>query len=497
MDGWGKELDPARSAIAQAKTPFVDSLYIKYPNSSLVTYGEAVGLPKGQMGNSEVGHLNLGAGRVVYQELQRINQSISTGELSSNIKLNETFNYIKESGKVLHLMGLVSNGGVHSHINHLVALCKYADAYGIEKIRIHCFMDGRDCAPKSGKGFIEELQKSIHSSNAEIASIIGRYFAMDRDKRWERISKAYHLLTAGKGATFTDPIEAIEQAYTNGETDEFIEPISIVDANKQEKGLVQEGDAVVCFNFRTDRCREITEVLTQRDKHDYNMHKLNLHFTTMTSYDDKFTNIKVLFEKDNLQNTLGEVIAKHGLKQVRMAETEKYPHVSFFFSGGREEPFDKEYRIMENSPKVATYDLQPEMSALPLKEKAIDFLKKEEPHFMCLNFANTDMVGHTGIFSAAVTAAETVDSCVEDIVKVALEMNYTIFLTADHGNADIMVNMDESPHTAHTKNLVPLFLISNDKYKTLKAGKLGDIAPSILQLMGIDKPQEMTGDVLF
>ena len=394
-------------------------------------------------------------------------------------------------------MGLVSDGGVHSHINHLVALCKYADAYGIEKIRIHCFMDGRDCAPKSGKGFIEELQKSIHSSNAEIASIIGRYFAMDRDKRWERISKAHHLLTAGKGATFKDPIEAIEQAYTNGETDEFIEPISIVDANKQAKGLVQEGDAVVCFNFRTDRCREITEVLTQRDKHEYNMHKLNLHYTSMTSYDDKFTNIKVLFEKDNLQNTLGEVIAEHGLKQVRMAETEKYPHVSFFFSGGREEPFNKEYRIMENSPKVATYDLQPEMSALPLKEKAIDFLRKEEPHFMCLNFANTDMVGHTGIFSAAVTAAETVDSCVEDVVKAALELDYTIFLTADHGNADIMVNMDKSPHTAHTKNLVPLFLISNDKFKTLKAGKLGDIAPSILHLMGIDRPQEMTGDVLF
>ncbi|MFT4970114.1 MAG: 2,3-bisphosphoglycerate-independent phosphoglycerate mutase [Chitinophagales bacterium] len=496
MDGWGKELDPERSALAKAHTPFVDSLYQKYPNSVLTTFGEAVGLPVGQMGNSEVGHMNLGAGRVVYQELQRVNKSIESGELAHNEKVQAAFSYAKNSGKALHLMGLVSDGGVHSHLNHLIALCKYANEYGIEKIFVHCFMDGRDCAPESGKGFITELQKQLSNTNCEIASIIGRYYAMDRDKRWERISEAYHLLTHGEGVHFTDPIEAIEASYKNGVTDEFINAISIVDSQQVAKGVIEDDDAVICFNFRTDRCREITEVLTQNDMHEFNMHALSIHYTTMTRYADHFKKVHVIFEKDNLKNTLGEILSEEGKAQLRIAETEKYPHVSFFFSGGREDKFEGEDRIMVSSPKVATYDMQPEMSAYELKDKATQFLDSNSPDFMCLNFANTDMVGHTGIFEAAVKAAETVDSCVEEVVNKALSLDYTVLLTADHGNADIMINLDGTPHTSHTKNLVPLFLISKEDFKTIKDGKLGDIAPTILKLMGIQIPAEMTGNVL-
>jgi 2,3-bisphosphoglycerate-independent phosphoglycerate mutase len=496
MDGWGKELDPKRSAIAQASTPFVDSLYKTYPNCLLQTFGEAVGLPEGQMGNSEVGHMNLGAGRIVYQELQRINKAVAENELAQNKVLIDTFEHAKKNKKALHFMGLVSDGGVHSHIEHLIALCNYAADYGVPKVHIHCFLDGRDCAPDSGLNFIKLLEDSIADGPCKIASVIGRYYAMDRDKRWERVEKAYNLLVNGIGEPLEHAFDGVQASYKKGISDEFIEPIVITDEEGSPIGKIKDGDAVLCFNFRTDRCREITEVLTQSDLHEYNMHKLNLYYTTMTRYDDKFKNVHILFEKDNLSNTLGEVIARADKTQLRIAETEKYPHVSFFFSGGRETPFKGESRIMVNSPKVATYDLQPEMSAFELKEKAIEFINKEQADFICLNFANTDMVGHTGVFEAAVKAAETVDECVKDVVTSLLAHDYAILLTADHGNADIMVNEDGTPHTSHTKNLVPLFLISSELGLQIKDGKLGDLAPTILALMGLDKPKQMTGHVL-
>jgi 2,3-bisphosphoglycerate-independent phosphoglycerate mutase len=496
MDGWGKELDPSRSAIAQASTPFVDSLYKNYPNSLLQTYGEAVGLPEGQMGNSEVGHMNLGAGRIVYQELQRINKSIAEGKLQNNKTLVHTFEHAKKNNSALHIMGLVSNGGVHSHINHLKAICRFAKSYGLEKVFIHCFMDGRDCAPDSGIQFIKDLEESIANGPCKIASVIGRYYAMDRDKRWERVQKAYNLLVNGTGINVHDALSGIQASYARGISDEFIEPIVVCKVNGEPIARIKDKDAVLCFNFRTDRCREITEVLSQNDLHEFNMHKLNLYYTTMTNYDATFKKVHVIFEKDNLRNTLGEVLAAAGKTQLRIAETEKYPHVSFFFSGGREKPFPGEERIMVNSPKIATYDLQPAMSAPELKEKAIAFIKSNEPDFICLNFANADMVGHTGVFKAAMKAAETVDACVKEIVAILLEKNYAILLTADHGNADIMINEDGTPHTSHTKNLVPLFFLSKAKDLKLKDGKLGDLAPTLLSLMGIDKPKEMTGNVL-
>lgn len=497
MDGWGIETDKTRSAIAQARTPFVDSLYKNYPNSTLITYGTDVGLPKGQMGNSEVGHMNLGAGRVVFQELQRINNAVDDGALENNTVFNKLLHYATSNSKPLHLMGLVSDGGVHSHISHLIGLCRIAHKKGVKEIYIHCFTDGRDCDPKTGKGFIEYLEKEIKNTNAKIASVVGRYYAMDRDKRWERIAEAYHLLVNGKGNAFESATEGIEISYQNGITDEFIKPIVIVDKNKAPIATIKNNDAVLCFNFRTDRCREITQVLTIKDFPEYNMHKLQLSYYTMTRYDESFTHIPVLFSKENINNTIGEILAKNGKTQLRIAETEKYPHVSFFFSGGREEPFEGESRIMVNSPKVATYDLQPEMSAFEVKDKAIAYIKDKQPDFICLNFANTDMVGHTGIFKAAVKAAETVDQCVKEVVTTALSYNYDILLTADHGNADIMINEDGTPHTAHTKNLVPLFYISNSKkYKELKNGKLGDLATTLLKLMGVEKPKEMTGNEL-
>ena len=496
MDGWGKEIDPKRSAIAQASTPYVDSLYKNYPNSLLKTYGEAVGLPEGQMGNSEVGHMNLGAGRIVYQQLQRINKSISDGTLQNNKTLVHTFEHAKKNNASLHLMGLVSNGGVHSHINHLKAICRYAKAYGLEKVFIHCFMDGRDCAPDSGYLFIKELEESIANGPCKIATVIGRYYAMDRDKRWERVQNAYNLLVNGTGLKAHDAVSAIQESYDRGVSDEFIDPIVLCKANGDPLAKIKDKDAVLCFNFRTDRCREITEVLSQNDLREFNMHKLNLYFTTMTNYDATFKKVNVIFEKDNLSNTLGEVLARAGKTQLRIAETEKYPHVSFFFSGGREKPFEGEERIMVSSPKVATYDLQPEMSALELKDMAIAFINNKEPDFMVLNFANTDMVGHTGVFKAAVKAAETVDQCVKEVVETLLAKDYAILLTADHGNADIMINEDGTPHTSHTMNLVPLFFISKEKDGQLKDGKLGDLAPTLLNLMGIEKPKEMTGDVL-
>ncbi len=495
MDGWGLGLVPSSDAIQQAKVPFVSSLYKAYPHSTLVTCGEAVGLPDGQMGNSEVGHLNLGAGRIVYQELQRINVAIKTGELASNPTLLAAIDYALQNNKPLHLLGLVSDGGVHSHTSHLKALCDLCKSKGLSKVFIHAFTDGRDTDPKSGLGFIEDLENYLKKSAGKIATVSGRYYAMDRDKRWERVKFAYDALVKGEGPVADNALAAIKENYANAITDEFIKP-TILKEQGQPIATIQEGDAVLCFNFRTDRCREITEVLSQKDFPDAGMKKLDLHYTTITKYDETFKKVNIIFENDNLQNTLGEVLAKHKKKQIRIAETEKYPHVTFFFSGGREVPFDGETRIMAPSPKVATYDLQPEMSAQELTDKLLPEIKAGNPDFVCLNFANADMVGHTGIFSAVMKAVETVDSCVEKIVTTGLANGYTIFLTADHGNADYMINEDGSPNTAHTLNLVPFFIIDKDWKGNIKPGKLGDLAPTILKMMDIDIPAEMTGDVL-
>lgn len=495
MDGWGLGKSKTADAIQNANVPFVKSLYSKYPNSTLITCGEAVGLPDGQMGNSEVGHLNLGAGRVVYQELQRINVAIRTGEFAQNEQLLAAINYAKKNSKPLHLLGLVSNGGVHSHINHLKAMIDVCKANQLNEVYIHAFTDGRDCDPKSGLGFLTDLQNHLNQSTGQIATVTGRYYAMDRDKRWERVKLAYDAIVNGVGNASDDILKSIEQSYEVGVTDEFIKPI-VNSSIKDQKSNIKDGDAVICFNFRTDRCREITEVLTQENFPDFAMQKLRLHYTTMTEYDATFKNVSVMFDNDNLNNTLGEVLAAAGKKQIRMAETEKYPHVTFFFSGGRENEFDGENRIIVPSPKVPTYDLQPEMSANELADTLIPEIDKGYADFICLNFANADMVGHTGVFSAVVKAVETVDSCVEKVVKAALKMDYDILLTADHGNADFMINQDGSPNTQHSLNLVPLFLISNDYKGSLKSGKLGDIAPTVLSLMGLHIPKEMTGDIL-
>ncbi len=494
MDGWGLGKIPSADAIQQSNVPFYKSLCGQFPHTTLVTCGEAVGLPEGQMGNSEVGHLNIGAGRVVYQELQRINVAIKTGELAANPALKASIHYAKENNKSLHLLGLVSDGGVHSHLNHLKAICDICKKEGIEKLYIHAFTDGRDTDPKSGLAFMTELQNHLQNSVGTIASVIGRYYAMDRDKRWERVKIAYDALVHGIGKQRTDIIAAIDESYADGVTDEFVLPI--INSAVGQDGRIKEGDAVLCFNFRTDRCREITQALTQQDFSEQQMHPFALHYTTLTEYDKTYKNIHVVFKNDNLENTLGAVIAAHGLKQIRIAETEKYPHVTFFFSGGRELPYEGESRILAASPKVATYDLQPEMSALELTEKLLPEIENESADFICLNFANPDMVGHTGVFSAVQKAVETVDACVQKIATAALQHGYTIFLTADHGNADFMINEDGSPNTAHTLNLVPLFVMHQSKKWNLKPGKLGDLAPSILTVMGLPIPDEMTGDVL-
>lgn len=494
MDGWGLGKKKSADAIQNANVPFVNSLYKNYPNTTLVTCGEQVGLPDGQMGNSEVGHLNLGAGRIVYQELQRINVAIRTGEFARNPTILAAVQYAKTNNKPLHLMGLVSNGGVHSHIAHIKAICDICKTEGLTEVFVHAFTDGRDTDPKSGLGFITDLQQHLNNSVGKIATVSGRYYAMDRDKRWERIKLAYDCLVKGEGQKATDAIAAVQQAYAVNITDEFIKPTVIINEAQQPMARIANGDAVICFNFRTDRCREITEVLTQHDQDD--MHKLSLDFTTMTLYDHKFENVHVIFENDNLNNTLGEVLAANGKKQIRIAETEKYPHVTFFFSGGREEPFPGESRIMVPSPKVATYDMQPEMSAVGLTDKLVPEINNESADFICLNYANTDMVGHTGVFNAAVKAAETVDACVQRVVTAALEHGYAVFLTADHGNADYMINEDGTPNTAHTLNLVPFFIIDKDWKGPLKNGKLGDLAPTILTIMGLPIPKEMTGDIL-
>jgi len=496
MDGWGLGAAFESDAIQHAHVPFVSSLYHLYPNSTLTTCGEMVGLPEGQMGNSEVGHLNLGAGRIVYQELQRINVSIRSGDFAKNPQLLASIQYAKDNGKKLHLLGLVSDGGVHSHINHIKAIADVCKANDLQHLFVHAFTDGRDTDPKSGEGFIRELEEYLSATTGKIASVTGRYYAMDRDKRWERIKLAYDALVHGKGSHFTSATEAIAAAYAENITDEFIKPAIIIDANDIPLATIQDGDAVICFNFRTDRCREITEVLSQQAIPEHGMSPLNLHYTTMTEYDSTFRNVHVIFRNDNLTHTLGEILASHGKKQIRIAETEKYPHVTFFFSGGREVPFEGESRIMAASPKVATYDLQPEMSAFELTDKIIPEIEKQSADFICLNYANADMVGHTGIWEAAIKAAETVDTCVKRVVEAALENGYTVFLTADHGNADYMKNEDGSPNTAHTLNPVPFFIIDKEWRGKLKPGKLGDIAPTILRFMNIPIPAEMTGEVL-
>jgi 2,3-bisphosphoglycerate-independent phosphoglycerate mutase len=496
MDGWGLGKVKSSDAIQNANVPFVTSLYKKYPNTTLITCGEAVGLPQGQMGNSEVGHLNLGAGHIVYQELQRINVAVKDGSFAKNEHLLASIRYARNNNKPLHLLGLVSDGGVHSHINHLKAICNVCKQEGLNNVFIHAFTDGRDTDPKSGLGFITELQQHLNRSVGKIASVSGRYYAMDRDKRWERIKLAYDVLVNGDGNKATDAIAAVEQSYAAGITDEFIKPTVVLAEDQQPVATIKNGDAVVCFNFRTDRCREITIVLTQTDMPEYGMHKLNLHYTTTTEYDKTFENVLVIFENDNLNNTIGELLAEHGKKQIRIAETEKYPHVTFFFSGGRETPFEGERRILVPSPKVATYDLKPEMSAYEVTDKLIPEIENETADFICLNYANADMVGHTGVWEAAIKAVETVDRCVERAVTAALEHDYAIFLTADHGNADYMINEDGSPNTAHTLNPVPLFVIDNEWRGNLKPGKLADIAPSILTIMDLPIPKEMTGEIL-
>ena len=496
MDGWGLGKVKSSDAIQNANTPFVNSLYAKYPNTTLTTCGELVGLPDGQMGNSEVGHLNLGAGRIVYQELQRINVAVRDGSFFKNEVLLNAIRYSKDNKKPLHLIGLVSDGGVHSHTNHLKALITLCAKEGLQDVFIHAFTDGRDTDPKSGLGFVTDLQRHLNETTGKIATVSGRYYAMDRDKRWERVKLAYDALANGIGEKATDALAAIEQSYAGNVTDEFIKPTVIIGSDQKPLATIQDGDAVICFNFRTDRCREITEVLSQTDMPDFGMKKLSLNYTTMTEYDKTFKNVHVVFENDNLNNTLGEILANNGKKQIRIAETEKYPHVSFFFSGGRETPFEGESRIMIPSPKVATYDLKPEMSAVELTDAIVPEIEKETADFICLNYANADMVGHTGVFSAAIKAVETVDKCVERVVTAAMEHGYTVFLTADHGNADYLINEDGTPNTAHTMNLVPLFIIDKNFKGAVKAGKLGDIAPTILTMMQLPIPSEMTGEVL-
>lgn len=497
MDGWGHGQVPSSDAIAHANVPFVKSLYGKYSHTELITCGEAVGLPEGQMGNSEVGHLNIGAGRIVYQELQRINVAVRDGLLAKNETLLALFNKAKNENKTVHFIGLVSDGGVHSHINHLKALCSLAKENQVPNVAVHAFTDGRDTDPKSGYGFISMLENHLQQTGGKLASVCGRYYAMDRDKRWERVKIAYDALTKGTGKHTTNALQAIEESYRENVTDEFIKPIIVCDENNQPVSLIKEGDVVICFNFRTDRCREITVALTQQAFPEQAMQPLSLHYATMTEYDATYKNVGVFFHNDNLTNTLGEVIAQNGLKQIRIAETEKYPHVTFFFSGGREKEFEGEKRIMIPSPKtVATYDLKPEMSAIEMKEAILPEIKNQTVDFICLNFANADMVGHTGVWEAVIKAVETVDACVSEIVPLALENGYTIFLTADHGNSDYMINEDGSPNTAHTLNPVPLFIIADDFKDTIRPGKLGDIAPTILKVMGLQQPAEMTGEVL-
>ena len=490
LDGWGITQKPEVSAIYNAKTPFLDSLIKNYPNASLRTDGLYVGLPEGQMGNSEVGHMNLGAGRVVYQNLVKINKAYQEGTLDTETEVQAAFDYAKKHHKNIHFMGLLSDGGIHSHINHLKGLLRAADKAKLDNVYVHAFTDGRDCDPKSGIGFIQEIENYMQKTRGKLASVIGRYYAMDRDKRWERVKLAYDLLVNGKGEKVSDISEAIQNSYNTKVTDEFLKPMVVIDKNKKPVATIQKDDVVIYFNYRSDRGRELTQVLSQEDFPEFRMRTIPLYFVTMTSYKDTFTGLHIVYPTENLKNTLGEVLEKNHKKQIRIAETEKYPHVTFFFSGGREKEFEGEKRILCPSPKVATYDLQPEMSANDIKDAIIPELKKQEADFICLNFANADMVGHTGVFKAAIKAAETVDSCLKDVVTTALENDYTTIIIADHGNSEKMINKDGSVNTAHTTNPVPLILVDKD-IKKIHQGSLANIAPTILELMGIEKPNEM------
>lgn len=491
LDGWGITQDPKVSAIYNAKTPFINGLYNKYPNAELRTDGEHVGLPEGQMGNSEVGHMNLGAGRIVYQNLARINKAVKEKTLGQEKVLIDTFKYAKENNKNVHLLGLVSNGGIHAHIDHLKGILDVAKENEVENIFLHAFTDGRDCDPKSGTYFINEVQEYMKESTGELATVTGRYYAMDRDNRWDRVKTAYDGIVNAIGLKTRDILGTINKNYEKGLTDEFHKPIILTNEDGSPKAQIKEGDAIIFFNYRTDRGRELTNALSQNDFPEFGMRKLNLYYTTMTLYDASFKGINVIYNTDNIKNTLGEVLSVAGKKQIRIAETEKYPHVTFFFSGGQEAPFEGESRILRNSPKVATYDLKPEMSAYELKDALCKDLEKGEADFVCLNFANGDMVGHTGIMEAAIKACEAVDECAKAVIETGLANGYSILLIADHGNCETMMNPDGSPHTAHTTNPVPFILI-DEEIQSIKSGILGDIAPTILELMGVEQPKEMT-----
>lgn len=491
LDGWGKSPDPKVSAVDNANTPFIDSLYKNYPNANLLTDGMNVGLPEGQMGNSEVGHMNLGAGRIVYQDLAKINLAVKENTLKDEPVLKDAFLHAKTHNKAVHFLGLYSDGGVHSHVSHLKGLIEASENYGLEKVFIHAFTDGRDVDPRSGKGFLIDLNVFCSDKKAKLATVTGRYYAMDRDKRWERVKLAYDVLVHNIGEKTQNIAETIQKNYDEGITDEFIKPIVITDSQGEPMAKINEDDVVIFFNFRTDRGRELTQVLNQEDFHEQNMHKLRLYYVTMTNYDDSFKGVHVVYDKDNIQETLGEVLSKAGKKQIRIAETEKYPHVTFFFNGGREIPFDGEERILCPSPKVATYDLQPEMSAYEIRDAIIPELEKGMVDFVCLNFANPDMVGHTGDMKAAIKACETVDSCAQSVITAALKNGYTTLVIADHGNCETMINPDGSPNTAHTTNPVPLIVVDPD-IKEVKDGVLADIAPTILKLLGVPQPQAMT-----
>lgn len=496
LDGWGIASNKKVSAVDQANTPYIRSLYEKYPHSQLDASGLAVGLPEGQMGNSEVGHMNIGAGRVVYQDLVKINKAVDEKTIDNNPVLIAAYDYAAQENKAIHLIGLVSDGGVHSHIHHLEGLCTIAAHRKLKRVFVHAFTDGRDTDPKGGVGYLRDLQAHLRKTTGQVASIVGRYYAMDRDKRWERVKLAYDLLVNGRGTSAKDPLKAMEDSYAAGVTDEFVKPVVITGDDSKPLTTITEGDVVICFNFRTDRGRQITMALTQQDFPEQGMRKLKLHYVTMANYDDSFKGVEVIFDKDNLDNTLGEVLAEAGKKQIRIAETEKYPHVTFFFSGGREEPFPGEARILCPSPKVATYDLKPEMSAADIRDRIIPELDKQEVNFICLNFANPDMVGHTGVFQAAVKACETVDQCNQAVTEAARRNGYVILIIADHGNAEVMINDDGTPNTAHTTNPVPFIVVDDDQKHVPKKGKLGDLAPTILHLMGIAVPSEMTGNDL-
>lgn len=498
LDGWGYGDKSKSDAIHNAQTPFFDSLIKNYPNSQLLTSGENVGLPEGQMGNSEVGHLNIGAGRIVFQDLVKINKAIREKTIDSNPALLNAFAQAKKSNCAIHLMGLVSDGGVHSSQEHLHYLCHLAGNFGLKNVFVHAFTDGRDTDPNSGLGFLRALQVNLAKSSGELVSVIGRYYAMDRDKRWERIKLAYDMLVNGDGLRSKDLLKSAEESYHDKITDEFIKPVVKVDENNVPVGRISEGDVVICFNFRTDRCREITEVLTQKDHPEYGMKTMRLHYVTMTNYDNTFKNVHIVFEKDNLSMTIGEVLSAAGKKQLRIAETEKYPHVTFFFSGGREAVFEGEKRIMVPSPKVPTYDLKPEMSAMELTEAVVNEIAAgadAAPDFICLNFANPDMVGHTGVYSAIIKAVETVDACLKRVVEAGMKNGYSFIIIADHGNADYAINPDGSPNTAHSLNPVPC-IIADKSIKKVRNGILADIAPTVLSMMELEIPVEMTGKVL-